>query len=621
MCGIMGSLGVGGFADADVKFLAHRGPDGSGVYRDGQLFLGHTRLAIQDTSDAAAQPMESPCGRYVLTYNGEIYNHLQLRSNLLDDVEFSSTGDTETLLWGLIKHGVEFLESVNGMYAFGFYDRDEHRLIVVRDPVGIKPLYYTATTGLFAFASELKALKGLPGVDLTADPDALMAYLQLLYAPGELTPVLGIRKLEPGHIATVMTEGDSAGQIEIRRYATEPWRSLNVRKATSVDLEAVLLAAVERQMLSDRPVGFFLSGGVDSSLIVAMARKILGPNAALPCFTVKSDEMAEEGFVSDLPYARLVAEHVGAELHEVEVGTPTAAELAEMVWILDEPQPDFAPLAVRAISRAAASLDIPVLLSGAGGDDIFTGYRRHVAGTGRLAHFAIRVPVGAFVSRIGRIIPSGSLARRLLRTSIMLEEASRYPTAARFAWLSSAEATELVSTLVALPVSEPVLARLEAKADESGLTNLLDRMLAVEACGFLPDHNLNYTDKMGMIEGVEIRVPYLDKLVIDTAWGMQRDLLTDGRQTKIELRNVASRYLPPAILNRAKTGFGGPVVSWLNAFSELDTSRQTAMPRVRALRDAGSTYPALALYLMAAAHSTQLQDQSANDRQPETPRS
>jgi asparagine synthase (glutamine-hydrolysing) len=539
MCGILGSVGVNGFVDKDVRLLAHRGPDGNGFFRSDSLFLGHTRLAIQDTTDAAVQPMTSGCGRFALTYNGEIYNHVKLRSEWLADIEFKSTGDTETLLWGLVRYGVDFLKEVNGMFAFGFFDHEKQTLLIARDPVGIKPLYYATGKGQFAFASELKALRALAWVDLSPDPDALAAYLQLLYAPGELTPVRGIRKLEPGHAATIRFNNSPATAPDIKRYIDQPWRAEGTRKRRDVDLEAILLAAVERQLLSDRPVGFFLSGGIDSSLVVAMARKIVGPTPPLHCFTARSPELEIEGFQSDLPYAQIVAQHLGAHLHEVDISPPTFGDVAEMVRILDEPQADFAPLVVREIARVANSMGIPVLMSGAGGDDIFTGYRRHVLGGGRVGTVATNIPICRLLRLAAKIVPSRPASRRLARLATMLGEVKRYPTAGWFAWISSDEAIDLARQLLPGISPNKPLESLEIKAAACGLLHPLDRMLVIEAAGFLPDHNLNYTDKMGMVEGVEIRVPYLDRDVVASAWSMQRSALISGKKTKLELRKVA----------------------------------------------------------------------------------
>jgi asparagine synthase (glutamine-hydrolysing) len=326
MCGIAGFTGAGAaLVPALLERLAHRGPDGHGSFTSecGSVTLCHTRLAIIDPSERGAQPMRSADGRVVIVFNGEIYNFRELARDLEKrNVRFRSHSDTEVLLALYDAHGVEMLRYLNGIYALALWDARDGTLFVARDSLGVKPLYICESAGRFAFASEIKALTVLPWVERTLDPQALAHYVQHLWCPTPRTPLASVKKLGPGEALVV-----SGGRVR-RRWAHYALPTPTVgatagRKATgSKPCATVWRAAVERQMVSDVPVGAFLSGGLDSSAIVAFARQ---HNASrLQCFTIDFDAAAarREGFSSDLPYARSVASHLDVDLHVV-TSTPT----------------------------------------------------------------------------------------------------------------------------------------------------------------------------------------------------------------------------------------------------------------------------------------------------------
>jgi asparagine synthase (glutamine-hydrolysing) len=383
MCGIAGVSGrpAAEFAPGLLERIAHRGPDGQGhfVSACGSVTLCHTRLAIQDPTPGGAQPMATADGQVVIAFNGEIYNFRELAHGLqARGHRFRSHGDTEVLLAMYLEHGAAMLDQLNGIYAFAIWDARDATLFIARDGLGVKPLYISESDGSFAFASEIKALLTLPWITRTLDVQALAHYVQHLWCPAPRTPLAEVRKLEPGEAILVRD-----GRITRRwQHYTLPAPGADTSRSVDDWIDAVrtsLATAVERQMVSDVPVGAFLSGGLDSSAIVAHARRY--STGRLKCFTIDFDVTLarEEGFARDLPYAQRVARHLDVDLHVVDVGAEMADELAQMVWQLDEPQADFAALNVLHISRLARQHGIKVLLSGAGGDDLFTGYRRHRA--------------------------------------------------------------------------------------------------------------------------------------------------------------------------------------------------------------------------------------------------
>ena len=321
MCGILGYFG-GSSLDfkhkTSLDLINHRGPDFKHEIIGETYYLGHTRLSILDLSNNGNQPMISKDGKFGIIFNGEIYNHLDLRERELKSIDFTSTSDTETLLYGLIEIGVDFINKLNGIFAFSFYNFETKEFIIVRDQFGVKPLYYHLNENEICFSSESKALMSyLPQV--TVNESALKNYLNFLWSPGELTPVHEIKKLLPGHMVTGTS--DNLKTIEITQYYQIPFNDAFIENKPEqyfIDaLEERLVAAVKRQMLADVPVGFFLSGGLDSSLIVAIARKLY-PEKKIECYTINSPDVSKEGFTDDLNYAKKVADYLKVNLTIVE---------------------------------------------------------------------------------------------------------------------------------------------------------------------------------------------------------------------------------------------------------------------------------------------------------------
>ncbi len=569
MCGVVGYSGP--FEPRALVLatdsLAHRGPDDVGLFYDeaAGVGLGHRRLSILDLSPLGHQPMATADAELVLVFNGEIYNFRELRLELeAQGTVFSGHSDTEVLLNLYLAQGAAMLSRLNGIFALALWDRRDGSLFLARDALGVKPLYYAVREGCFAFASEIKALVHLLPEAGALDMAALQRYLTFLWCPGEGTPLKGVSKLLPGEAMVVR-----AGRI-VHRWT---WYRLPVFRGVTPTLDeqgAVagtlthLREAVRRQMVADVPVGAFLSGGLDSGAIVALARE---QNPDIRCFTIEASGGQEAGSTDDLPFARRVAKHLGVPLDVVRIDAGRMAnDLERMVAQLDEPLADPAPLNVLYISQLAREQGMKVLLSGAGGDDLFTGYRRHRALMAE--RWWTWLPRGL---RLGLTNGSGGLdqrrpwSRRLsklfngagLDGDARLVNYFRWSGQADLAALYSADFRAALGDTLA---EEPMLDFLRPLP--AGVSRL-ERMLALEQRFFLADHNLLYTDKMSMAAGVEVRVPFLDLDLVEFAARIPAGLKQRGREGKWVLKKAMEPYLPRDVIYRPKTGFGAPLRRWM----------------------------------------------------------
>jgi asparagine synthase (glutamine-hydrolysing) len=549
--------------------MSYRGPDDAGSFDDGILHLEHLRLSILDLSENGHQPMFSADGNFVIIFNGEIYNHHNIRKLLLGKgYNFKSTSDTETLLYGFIEYGPDIVKNLNGIFAFAIYNKREKTVFIARDQLGIKPLYYFDRNNTFLFASELKAFLRHPSFERKIDYFALFNYLQYLYCPTNDTPFEHVKRLPPGHHMTISITGSSFKAGLPVCYYDIPfdgqYEELSEREWID-RLDEALSAAVKSQLLSDVPVGFFLSGGLDSSLIVALAKEHL--TTPFPSFTIAAgEEMKQEGFADDLGYAKRVAKHLGVRIEVLDARPKILQDFDKMIWHLDEPQADPAAIHVYNISSGARKRGIKVLLGGTAGDDLFSGYRRHQAL--KLERFmvgprSLRAGVAAVIARIPAQQP---LVRRLkkLSQSFAMEKPERL--ASYFKWSPDQQVMALFNpdhrfSLQARLASEDLHANLlrniPAEKDD------LNKMLYWEIKTFLVNHNLNYTDKMSMAASVEARVPFLDLELVNLSTRIPPDLKMKGKETKYILKKVAERYLPHDVIYRPKTGFGAPVRKWI----------------------------------------------------------
>jgi asparagine synthase (glutamine-hydrolysing) len=608
MCGIAGFQGRfgGDLLASMLDAVAHRGPDGAGtaLFEEGAgvaTGLAHRRLSIIDLSDEGRQPMTLNCPRcgtqslrdLALTHNGEIYNYRELRRELKGAGHvFHSGTDSEVLLHLYADLGPEMLPKLNGVFAFAIRDgrvagrpagTEPGDLFVARDALGVKPLYHAEIPLGVLFGSEAKSLVRCHELPRELDAVAIHQALAYLWTPAPRTGLRSVKKLPPGCALRVRQ-----GRV-LREWR---WYELPYGRAPLVGsfdemAERVcdgVRVAVERQLVADVEVGAFLSGGLDSSAVVTML-KAARPGEQPTCYSIGFHDGADaDGNPADLPYARRVAEHLDVRLHEVRVGPESIAELPRVLWHLDEPQADPASINALLIAEQARRDGIKVLLSGAGGDDIFAGYRRHQAL--RFDGVFGRLPRGlrAALSRPARKAAAGvggssPLARRVAKLLEHADLDGDRRLVSHFWWSGDALRRSLYTPAMADATSgEDVAAPLlESLARIPAAREPLDRMLFLDGKHFLADHNLNYTDKTGMAAGVEVRVPLLDLELVDLATRIPTGHRQKGMEGKAVFRRAMEPFLPREILHRPKSGFGAPLRRWMR--NELrETVEETLSP-------------------------------------------
>jgi asparagine synthase (glutamine-hydrolysing) len=569
MCGILAAINHdASLIKVALEKMSHRGPDATGVFNHDNLSLGHLRLSIQDLSASANQPMLSVEERYAIVFNGEIYNHWELRESELNEYVFKTKSDTETILALYIKFGVKCVGFLNGIFAFAIYDKERGTLFIARDHFGVKPLYYSINNNKFACASELKAL--LPYItDFSLDLESIQAYLSFMWCPGEGTPLKTVSKLLAGSYMFIDINKPSLTK-PVRYYKLSFPVRPSVKQPLEIwinQLEEKLLNAVKRQLLSDVPVGFFLSGGLDSSLLVAIAKKLL-PNQKLRCYTIDSGK-SRDGFSSDLFYARKVAEYLDVELVEIKVNSNLVSNFDNIIWYMDEPQSDPAPFNAFEIAKAARQDGIKVLIGGTAGDDIFSGYRRHQALI--LDQYFEHIPVSirkSIKNLIKNISSKKPLVRRLKKLTKTIDKSKDERLVGYFEWQDFEFVRSIFKKELQKNLTEDNLYFLTLLDEVKHVKDDLNKLLYLEIYTFLVDHNLNYTDKAGMANSVEIRVPYLDIELVEFTTTIPVKYKMNGSQTKFILRKVAERYLPKEVIYRSKTGFGVPLEYWVR--NEMD---------------------------------------------------
>ena len=569
MCGIAGYSGRfdNVLLNKCVESLNHRGPDADGIFLDEKhnIGLGHTRLTIIDLSDLANQPLKDNDENCVIVFNGEIYNYLELKKELVNQgYQFKTKSDTEVLLYLYQKYGYELLKKLEGIFAFAIWDRRKKSLFIARDPIGVKPLYYSQTSEGFIFASEIKALIRSNAISKSLDRFAIHNYLSFLWSPGERTMLDSVKKLNPGNAMIVR---DS----KIQRHWS--WYKLPSPSSREKDVpideminecKRELRESVKKQLISDVPVGAFLSGGLDSSSIVAMAREF---NPEISCFTIETEGGAEEGFHDDLPYAKKVANYLNVPLNIVKIRSDVMMkDIEKMVYHLDEPLADPACLNVMYISQLAKENDIKVLLSGTGGDDLLTGYRRHraIRYDHLFKHLPQKLKIGLnyFSSSVSQKTP---LKRRLSKflNGVQLEGSQRVINYLKWSSDSITEniySEQFKEDLGAYNSSSEMI---DFLSGYSGIKEDLNKSLLLDQRYFLADHNLIYTDKMSMAAGVEVRVPFLERNFVDFSSKIPLNLKQKNGQEKWILKKAMESFLPIDVIYRQKTGFGAPLRKWL----------------------------------------------------------
>jgi asparagine synthase (glutamine-hydrolysing) len=560
-------------ATAMAQALAHRGPDGWGVWADPDagLALSHRRLAIIDLTSNGAQPMVSSDGRWVLSYNGEVYNARAIAGlPELDGVNYRGSSDTEVILESVVRRGLDrTLDDLNGMFAIALWDRADRILYLARDRLGIKPLFYSNTGGGLRFASELKGLRAA-GDDLGAiDPASLASFLRFGYVPAPFSVHRDVTKVMPGQLVSI----SAGGAISVRSYwsldevaaeaGADPL-TLDDSAATAA-LHDLLADAVSQQMISDVPLGAFLSGGIDSSTVAALM--VAAGKGPVRTFSIGFPEF---GF-DESKHAAAVAHHLGTDHEELVVTAADAlAVVPKIPDIYDEPFADSSQIPTYLVSKLTRAR-VTVALSGDGGDELFAGYNRY-AYAEKFATFVSSMPLAArracsslldalpasAIDTLARLAPKGTLpaqpADKLKKLAAIL------PCDARGLYLRLV--SQCPEPAVLMPgVQEHAIGWNRADGWERG--NLLERMQRIDAATYLPDDILQKVDRASMAFALEVRPPLLDHRVVTFAFRLPRRLRIRDGESKWLLRRVLDRYVPRHLVERPKMGFGVPLADWL----------------------------------------------------------
>lgn len=563
MCGIAGVIA---FTEEGKKYLdrigdavaalRHRGPDGEGIFRDGNVALGHTRLAIIDTSDAASQPFTSSCGRYTIIFNGEIFNYRELREELeKSGVKFRTQSDTEVLLELFIHEGCDGFTKLNGFFAFAIYDKENGSLRLVRDRYGEKPLYWYNDEHVSIFASEPKAIRAM-GCSDSIDQDALKAYLHLNYIPGNHSiyqhiwnhPVGFWNYIQPGHSFV------EEQFYDVRDNLDKIPENISYSGAVA-KLRSLLEKSVERRLVSDVPLGSFLSGGLDSSVIAALAVK---HKASIDTFSIG---FADEPHFDETGYARLVSKHLGTKHHVFSLRNKDLLEsLHSFLANCDEPFADSSALAMNALARETRK-QVTVALSGDGADELFAGYNKHEAELRTIRTSGLKKLVKAGAP-LWEILPASrnSAMGNKIRQLRKFAAGSRMPTSERYwRWAGFTEGGELSRLSPNLP---------EANRLQDYFTSWLNsdydfnKILVTDFQLVLRGDMLVKVDRMSMLNGLEVRPPFLDHELVDFVMQLPADYKIQPGNRKRILKDAFRDLLPAEIFTRKKQGFEVPLLKW-----------------------------------------------------------
>jgi asparagine synthase (glutamine-hydrolysing) len=577
MCGIVGVLRLASTAQWELsphvagrmmEVLSHRGPDGAGQWTspDGLCWLGHTRLAIIDLP-GGHQPLSNETGTVWVNYNGEIYNHAELREQLEGlGHQFRTRCDTEVLVHGYEQWGPKLLDRLRGMFAFAIYDQPHKRLFLARDRLGIKPLYWWSDGKVLIFASEIKAILAYPKLaSRRVDANAISQFLTFRYVPAPLTLFQDIYKLPAGHFAELVVDVQTA--IEPLRYwdvSFTPHQPVPSFKEALEGVDALLKESVRLRLMSDVPLGAQLSGGVDSSLIVAQMEQLrldAGNKEAVRTFSIGFDSA---GF-SELPYARMVAERYRTEHHEVIVGFDDFLDqLARLCWIYDEPVSEPAAIPTYLLCKYAKRW-VTVMLTGEGGDEVFAGYPK--CGIDPYAQYLDWMPDRLRLELLrgaAAALPFGGRRLRIAMETLALSDpAERY--AAWFSAFDSKGVADLLAPSFRASIHNGSAAdRLRRDLERCRAREPLHRMLYCDLHTWLVDDLLIKGDRMSMASGVEARVPFLDHKLVEYAAGLPPGYKASGTRTKILLKRLAERYVPREAIYRRKVGFTVPLTPWFS---------------------------------------------------------
>ncbi|HVQ31110.1 MAG TPA: asparagine synthase (glutamine-hydrolyzing) [Vicinamibacteria bacterium] len=568
MCGLCGFLDRTGAAAGPERaramagLLAHRGPDGEGVHLEGPLAFGHRRLSIIDLSERASEPMSNEDGSLWLVFNGEIYNFRELRKDLEKRHRFRSDGDGEVILHLYAERGEEAVKALDGMFALALWDVRQRKLLVARDRAGKKPLFYHDGPGLFAFASEVKALLAHPDVPKDKDPAALPLFLTYGYVPTPGTFYRHIRSLPPGQLMVVTEKGTEGPRPywDVRFTSAErngPLGAMGDQEAEE-RFRTLLRAAVKRRLVSDVPLGAFLSGGLDSSSVVAFMAQEAEGRVKTFCIGFQ-----DGGAYDERAHARVVAQHFGTE-HTEFVVEPKALELIDrLVWHHDGPFGDSSAVPTYLLSELTRG-HVTVALNGDGGDEVFAGYLRFYGGD-----LSERIPTLAFKAlRAGLgLLPEPKDRKHLLRFAKRFAEAGEQPLLERYlrwnAYFTDDLPALLRPEMLEHATREKILASFASSLGHEG--SVLARLLELNFKTYLLDDLNVKMDRMSMAHGLETRSPFLDTALVEFGASLPDRLRMRLGKGKLLLRRAMKDILPASILERGKMGFGAPLGAWFRS--------------------------------------------------------
>ncbi|RCV66097.1 asparagine synthase (glutamine-hydrolysing) [Methanophagales archaeon] len=560
MCGICGfNWSDSSLAEDMADIMAHRGPDQQGSFVDDDVSLGHSRLSIIDLSEKGKQPMANEDGSIQIVYNGEIYNFKELRDILeRQGHNFSSDSDTEVIVHAYEEWGVECVKRFNGMFAFAIWDSNKKQLFLARDRLGIKPLFYYFESGKFMFASEIKAILLNPAVKREVDHKSLYYFMGYEYVPTPFTLFKGIKKLPPAH--TLIFQND---KIKLIRYWDLKFSKDNSTESYLSDkVYDQLQESIKRRLISDVPLGAFLSGGIDSSSIVALMSQML--DEPVKTFTIGYEDKS----YSELEYAKQIADHFGTDHKEIIVDPSSVEYFDKAVWYLDEPMTDPSLIPEYLFCRAAKN-GVTVCLSGEGGDEAFLGYDRFVAS--KIDHYYRIIPEiirKNFVSKIVGMLPPQPQKKGAINVVKRFIDGSDLPLEGRhMRWQYFSSENDEKN------LYKGTLADMAANVDPFGYINkyylscnLKDRVAReqyMELKSFLLDNVLVKADRMGMANSLEVRVPFLDHNFLELCATIPGNMKLKGLTTKYIFKKAMLKLLPKNIVYRKKQGFSLPLKNWL----------------------------------------------------------
>jgi asparagine synthase (glutamine-hydrolysing) len=566
MCGIAGVIAFTengrekfSLLDNAIKTLEKRGPDSKGVFIHQNVALGHTRLSIIDTTSAASQPFTDESGRYTIIYNGEFYNYKQCRADLeKKGVNFKTTSDTEVLLYLYIQEKEKCLEKINGFFAFAVYDNEEQSVFIARDRMGIKPVYYFSDENSFLFASEMKAIFTLE-VPKKIDFSSVYTYLQLSYIPCPHTAIEGVKKLHPGHSIKIKEQ-----KTKIEKYYSVPftknYSQITFDKAKA-HLQELLIDSVQKRLVSDVPLGTFLSGGIDSSIITAIASQHVNK---LSTFSVG---YKDEPFFDETKYALAVSKKYNTDHHVFSLSNNDLFQnLFNTLDYIDEPFADSSALAVNILSSHTKK-QVTVALSGDGADELFSGYNKHSAEL-RARNLGVKEQIVKYALPVIKKLPASRQSKLLnkARQAQKFAEGASLEMKERYWFWASFTKEQSVRRLIKQQVitDEIISEFLQRKSVilkglKSGDFN---EFLYTDVNLVLLNDMLHKVDSMSMAHGLEIRVPFLDHRIVEFAFSIPAEYKIDKNNRKIILKEAFHELLPPELHNRGKHGFEVPLLKW-----------------------------------------------------------